>query len=362
MASRTIKNQISSVFKGKKWRLHVIYWTLLALIFFFQYRSVAMAKTIPTIYAIDISITRFITLIILCYTFLFFVLPLYRPSKLIYFWISLISLVILADCLQVILAKLVLTQFPTLNVMPGMDFMSLLAKYSFVLIALFCFFIAAFYFQDIYDRQREIQLLAKFKTEKIALESSFLKSQVNPHFLFNTLNNIYALSLKKSDQTAVIIERLESLLQYMLFECKADLVLLSQEFTFTNSYIALEKLRHRDDQCTVTMNITGEDTGQYIAPLLLINFLENAFKHGTKASFGKSWINMDIQIHPGGLHFLLQNSKPLQVSLTQPISEYTGGIGLKNVKRRLEILYPGKHTLSISEKKDRFEVDLTLSF
>ncbi|TDO23952.1 sensor histidine kinase [Pedobacter duraquae] len=362
MASLTIKNQISSVFKGKKWRLHVIYWTLLAVVFYFQYKAALVAPKYPLAYTMEVSLSRFLTLILLCYSFLFFVMPLYRPKKLIYFWISLILLVFLADCLQVVFVKLILLQFPSLNPIPDTAFLSMLGKYIFALIALFSFFIAAFYFQDIYDRQREIQVLAKFKTEKIALESSFLKSQVNPHFLFNTLNNIYALSLKKSEQTAVIIERLESLLHYMLFECKADLVLLAQEFTFTNSYIALEKLRHRDDQCTVTMNVEGEVKDQYIAPLLLINFLENAFKHGTKASFGKSWINMDIKVSAGGLHFLLQNSKPLQVSLTQPISEYTGGIGLKNVKRRLEILYPGKHTLSITEKKDRFEVDLTLSF
>jgi len=362
LALFTIKNQIAAVFKGKKWRLHVIYWTLLAAIFYFQYQSALANPKMPIAFLLQVSIVRFAALLILCYSFLFFIMPLYRPSKRLYFWINLFFLILVVDFLQVFSTKLIMVQFPQLAAIPHMDFMTLLSRYSFTLIALFSFFIAAFYFQDIYDRQREIQLLARFKTEKIALESSFLKSQINPHFLFNTLNNIYALSLKKSEQTAVIIERLESLLYYMLFECKADLVLLSQEFTFTDSYIALEKLRHRDDQCVVTMNITGEVTDQYIAPLLLINFLENAFKHGTKASFGKSWINMDIDVLPGGLHFLLQNSKPLQVSLTQPISEYTGGIGLKNVRRRLEILYPGRHNLSITEKKDRFEVDLNITF
>lgn len=243
-----------------------------------------------------------------------------------------------------------------------MDFWSILKDQSFTFVILFTFFIAFYYFRDIFVRQREIQLLAKFKTEKIALESSFLKSQVNPHFLFNTLNNIYALSLKKSEQTPVIIERLESLLHYMLYECKADFVRLSDEFTFTNSYIALEKLRHREDQCVVTVNINGEVNIQRIAPLLLINFLENAFKHGTKTSFGKSWINMEVTVAHHSMHFVLQNSKPLQILIRQPNAEYTGGIGLKNVKRRLEILYPGKHSLQIKDLKDRFEVDLTVNF
>jgi len=273
------------------------------------------------------------------------------------------GLVLFWYALQIFFIKELLLYFPQISGLPEMQITALISRYSFNFVVLFAFFIAFYYFMDIYERQRELQLLAKFKTEKIALESSFLKSQVNPHFLFNTLNNIYALSLKKSGQTPVIIDRLESLLHYMLYDCKADMVLLADEFTFTDSYIALEKLRHRDDRCIVTVNVEGNVANQYIAPLLLINFLENAFKHGTKTSFGKSWITMNVSVNKDFMHFNLQNSKPLMISGNkQPIDEYRGGIGLKNVKRRLEILYPEKHKLSISNIKDRFEVDLVLSF
>jgi two-component system LytT family sensor kinase len=149
------------------------------------------------------------------------------------------------------------------------------------------------------------------------------------------------------------------LLHYMLYECKVDLVPLQNEFTFTDSYIALEKLRHKEDQCTVTVEIKGDVGHKKIAPLLLINFLENAFKHGTKSSFGKSWINLDIDINDDTIHFRLQNSKPFNM-VGQAISEYKGGIGLANVKRRLEILYPQRHQLAITNLKDRFEVDLSI--
>lgn len=342
--------------------LHLLYWSVIAIVFYLQVNAAAKAGKYPYTYLLEASFIRIICLFLLCYCFVLFIIPQYRQHNKSFFWPVLLFAIGFWDLLHVILVWIVVLYTPALSHRADLDFKSLFMRQSPSFAILFVFFIAFYYFRDIFVRQREIQLLAKFKTEKIALESSFLKSQVNPHFLFNTLNNIYALSLKKSAQTPVIIEKLESLLHYMLYECKADYVKLSDEFTFTNSYIALEKLRHRDDQCIVTINIKGDIQHQNIAPLLLINFLENAFKHGTKASFGKSWINMEVVVEANSMHFVLQNSKPLQLSAMQPISEYTGGIGLKNVKRRLEILYPGKHKLLISDQKDRFNVDLTVNF
>ncbi|WP_316821958.1 sensor histidine kinase [Pedobacter gandavensis] len=248
-----------------------------------------------------------------------------------------------------------------MSVKPEFSFQILLEKHFMLYMFISTVFIAFYYFIDIYDRQKEIKRLEHFKSEKIELESRFLKSQVNPHFLFNTLNNIYALSLKKSERTPIIIERLESLLHYMLYECKEELVNLDDEFTFTNSYVALEKLRHNEEQCTITTSIKGQTEGRKIAPLLLINFLENAFKHGTKTSLGNSWINMEIEVLENELHFKLQNSKPAHAS-PQVFSEYQGGIGLKNVKRRLEILYPRRHKLNINNAPDYFEIYLILNF
>lgn len=249
---------------------------------------------------------------------------------------------------------------PAINGNPDYTFMRILNRNFGNFFVPLTVFIAFYYFIDIYDQQKGIRNLEQFKRQKIALESSFLKSQVNPHFLFNTLNNIYALSLKKSEQTQVIIEKLESLLHYMLYECKSDFVPLENEFTFANSYIALEKLRHKEDQITVTVNIKGGSKDKQIAPLLLINFLENAFKHGTKTSFGQSWINMDIETKDDTVHFKLQNSKPFNQH-GQAITEYKGGIGLKNVQRRLEILYPKRHQLTINNAKDKFEIDLIIN-
>lgn len=359
MDSTVNKSRISQVFGGYGWLLHALYWSGLILSQIVLYKSAVFDLSIPFFYKFLCALLSVITLAVLCYTFVFALLPWYPRANPVYFWLTLFALILSLHAGWAGLSGAIIHLYPGHQ---QLTFGTLFTSGFFRITVSFAIFISFYYFRDIYVRQQDIQMLTKFKTEKIALESSFLKSQVNPHFLFNTLNNIYALSLKGSAQTAVIIDKLESLMHYMLYDCKADFVSLEEEFNFNNSYIALEKLRHRDEQCVVTVNTEGEFDGQQIAPLLLINFLENAFKHGTKASFGKSWINMDIHIGRESLQLILENSKPLRTSPAQPISEYNGGIGLKNVKRRLEIIYPGKHHLSISDLKDRFRVELNLNF
>ncbi|WP_316788380.1 sensor histidine kinase [Pedobacter frigoris] len=363
MANLSLKQQISNNFSNYKWFLHLLFWLSISGISIFQMFNTGMFKLTgtPADFIPYLSfIFKLITALLACYGFQFMVMPVYRRSKSL-FWVLIFLLLIFIFLLQVVLIKLLYLGLSNQPTAVSASFISIISANLPRYMLVFFFFVSLYYFVDIHDQQKEIQKLARFKTQKIALESSFLKSQVNPHFLFNTLNNIYALSLKKSDQTQIVIERLESLLKYMLYECKADLVPLDNEFTFTNSYIALEKLRHKEEECKVTVQITGDTTNKKIAPLLLINFLENAFKHGTKSSFGKSWINMDVNISPRFIHFRLQNSKPFRPS-GQAITEYKGGIGLKNVQRRLEILYPDRHRLNINNLKDRFEIDLLINF
>ncbi|RZK78607.1 MAG: hypothetical protein EOO92_10795 [Pedobacter sp.] len=361
MANSSSPYQIS--LKQYRWVLHLLFWMVLIYTFYYQMNSLGYFKNpkIPTQLAYGVFAMKVTIMIGMCYTFQFLVMPYHRKGKKYLYWISLAALLLLTFLLQIALIKLVIMDLPIAKTSADLQFGTLALANISSFILLFSTFLAFYYFVDIYDQQKEIKQLEHYKTQKIALESSFLKTQVNPHFLFNTLNNIYALSLKKSAQTKVIIERLESLLHYMLYECKADLVPLANEFKFTDSYISLEKLRHKEDQCSIDVSITGDPQQHMIAPLLLINFLENAFKHGTKSSFGKSWIAMDIVIKANSMHFKLQNSKPFE-AVGQAIIEYKGGIGLKNVKRRLEILYPKRHTLKLNNAKDRFEVDLFINF
>lgn len=357
------KQHLSQIFSNYRWLLHCLFWTLfLGLVCLVVVKSQLFSNPrFPAPFPI-VSITTFCMVMFLqSYTLLFFIFPLLKREKKYIFWLSLTGVFLCWFLICIVIIKLVISTIPLMTVRPELGWLNLFSNHLWLYLFVSSTFIAFYYFVDIYDRQKEIQKLEGFKSEKIELESRFLKSQVNPHFLFNTLNNIYALSLKKSERTPIIIERLESLLKYMLYECKEDLVMLDDEFNFTNSYIALEKLRHKEGQCTITTTIKGETAGCKIAPLLLINFLENAFKHGTKTSFGKSWINMEIEVLKKELHFKLKNSKP-EGAIHQVFSEYQGGIGLKNVKRRLEILYPRRHKLTIHNAPDHFEVYLILNF
>lgn len=361
MANSIFNQQASRTFRNYRWILHLAFWLILVLSFSLSY--INNNSQLTTTYSKPIILTnfiiRFIIFFLVAYSFLFYVVPLSKKPKKYIYWLSFAGVLIFWFLLQTTILTLIFSNYQYIPGKMDHSFMGLAMRYYSSYLLFLCAFISFYYFVDIYDQQKSLKKLQQYKTQKIALESSFLKSQVNPHFLFNTLNNIYALSMKKSEQTKVIIERLESLLHYMLYECKADVVPLENEFTFTDSYIALEKLRHKEDQCTVTVEINGDVGRKKIAPLLLINFLENAFKHGAKSSFGKSWINLNIDITEDTIHFRLQNSKPFNM-VGQPISEYKGGIGLANVKRRLEILYPERHQLAITNLKDRFEIDLSI--
>ena len=190
--------------------------------------------------------------------------------------------------------------------------------------------------------------------EKVEAELKLLKSQIHPHFLFNTLNNLYALALEKSDQTPEVILKLSELLDYMLYECNQPLVLLEKDIEMLRNYIALESLRY-GDRLNLTFEIEGDIRGMQIAPLLLLPFIENSFKHGAGKIGNRSRIDIRIAIHSDVLNASISNS----VS-TEKIEHQAPGLGLENVRKRLELLYPEKHTLAISQSDDQYSVSLNL--
>jgi hypothetical protein len=189
--------------------------------------------------------------------------------------------------------------------------------------------------------------------EKVTAELQLLKAQVHPHFLFNTLNNIYSFSLEHSPKTPGLIVKLSSLLSYMLYDCKAEQVLLEKEIEVMKAYIDLEKERYAN-RLEISVNIEGDIKDKYIAPLLLLPFLENAFKHGTAEQLEKPWLSMDLAVKQNTLRCKIVNSKNEFV----PVSEK--GIGIQNVKKRLSFLYPDRHELKLSDEGDFFVVSLLL--
>ena len=207
-----------------------------------------------------------------------------------------------------------------------------------------------------YENERLAQDLARLNTET---ELKYLKSQINPHFLFNSLNSIYALSLKKSDLAPELILKLSDILRYILYEGSEKKVSLAQEVKYLQSFLELEKVRH-GDRMALDIKIEGELEENEIAPMLLIPFVENSFKHGLGKDKAGGFVRVRLEAHDRQLNFSIANSKPKNGHRLSNEKGYTGGIGLKNVKKRLNLLYPNKHKLTVSDTENEFDVSLQL--
>ncbi len=195
----------------------------------------------------------------------------------------------------------------------------------------------------------------QIEKEKLVTELSFLKSQINPHFLFNTLNNIYSLALIKSDATAGAVLKLSSIMRYVLDETKHDWVPLEKEIEFLNHYIDLQKVR-LTEKMSIKFLVSGEIEDEQIAPLILIPFVENAFKYGVSTK-EPAEIFLDLKAHDSKISFYVKN----KIFKSENGNNDNTSIGLKNTKRRLELLYPEKYTLSVSEENQHFVVNLILN-
>ncbi|MBD2766911.1 sensor histidine kinase [Hymenobacter sp. BT664] len=190
------------------------------------------------------------------------------------------------------------------------------------------------------------------RQEKNAIELSFLKAQLNPHFLFNTLNNLYGLALTEPVRMPDALLKLAELMRYMLYESNETLVELVQEIDYLNSYIALEKLRH-DGGVYVDFTVEGNINGYQIAPLLLISFVENAFKHGSIDN-PQQPVELRLTARGGQLTFSSHNQ------IVRKNKDQVGGVGLQSVQRRLTLLYPGQHQLTITQEAGCFHCSLEL--
>jgi two-component system, LytTR family, sensor kinase len=190
--------------------------------------------------------------------------------------------------------------------------------------------------------------------ERQAGELALLKSQVNPHFLFNTLNNIYSLVYHKSAEAPEAVMKFSSIMRYVLYESKAEKVLLEKEIEYLNSYIELQKLRIKEPEF-VTFKTEGIISDILIAPMLLIPFVENAFKHADREN--QKGISILLSVVDRQIQYEVTNYKAKDA---QNSDKTFGGIGLTNIRRRLELIYPGRHLLEISEENNQYKVKLLI--
>jgi two-component system, LytTR family, sensor histidine kinase AlgZ len=200
-------------------------------------------------------------------------------------------------------------------------------------------------------KQKEIE------NERLLAELNFLKAQINPHFLFNTLNNLYYLAYTQSPNTTEVIAKLSQMMRYMIYDSNYLQVPLTKEIEYMRNYISLERLR-LNDQIPITFSTQGNVEGVLIAPLIFITFLENAFKHGVSNNDKNAFVKIDMQLEGKQCIYTVENSK---LASTKPESEEKSGIGLQNLKRRLDLSYPDRYILKTEDKPDRYFVQLNIT-
>ncbi|MBK9014067.1 MAG: histidine kinase [Saprospiraceae bacterium] len=205
-----------------------------------------------------------------------------------------------------------------------------------------------------YTRRKEKEM-AVLRSEKLETELKFLKSQVNPHFLFNALNNIYTLAVLKSDAAPENILKLSGLLRYVLYDCKEATVPLGKEIGYLRDFIGLNLLKDSRG-LNVKTSLDESRPNLRIAPMLFIPFVENAFKHSKIEDLEHGWMDIQLQTEESAVSFTVKNSVP-QGGFTK---DKAGGIGLENVRRQLELLYPGRHELKVEQREKEFAVYLKI--
>ena len=195
------------------------------------------------------------------------------------------------------------------------------------------------------------------ENEKLFAELNFLKAQINPHFLFNTLNNLYYLAYTQSPNTMEVIEKLSQMMRYMIYDTNAARVPLSKEITYMENYISLEKLR-LNNEVPIMFAVHGNTAGVLIVPLIFITFLENAFKHGVSNNNPQAWVKINVELQNKNCIYTVANSK---IKGHNPLTGEKSGVGLQNVKRRLDLSYPNSYFLEVSDTPDEYAVELKLT-
>jgi len=316
-------------------------------IYFF--RNVELYKSITI--ALTFSSYSVLAEIIFTYLIVYWLIPKFFTANKKTF----ITLLIILSILLVIAQSPVYIQWFKLEELPKYSFVltwecvMIISSMSHMICGLF---IACRLFKNYYLKMEEREILIN---ENALAEMQLLKAQVHPHFLFNTLNNIYSFARKKSPDAGDLVLKLSDTLKYMINDCEAPFVPLQKEIKLLQDYIGLEKVRY-GDRLNMELVIKGVYQHQFIAPLLLIPFVENCFKHGASKMLKHPWIKMKIIVEESTLYMYLSNGKPLQ-AISQ---KGKNGIGLRNVKERLKLLYPGQHELTIDSTADEFSVQLQL--
>ena len=281
---------------------------------------------------------------IICYLFLplFF----YKGRSILFFALSALAVIIAILIEELILEKIF---FPDTR---GMVFTGVF--FNFIrMLPMIMIFVGFKFAWDAVQQRREI---ASLQSTVVSSQLDFLKSQIHPHFLFNSLNNLYSFALESSKRTPEIILQLSSILRYMLYDCKSERVQLSEEVKFLDDFVRLHELQI-EGRGKVSFSVEGDTSNKNIAPLIFVPFIENAFKHSANSMSDDIDISISLHIMSSDLHFICRNVYSEQAV----VADSAKGIGLQNIVKRLDLMYPSRYELNITSEDKVYLVDLKLS-
>ncbi len=360
------KEQIRLLFSNNKIWIQLLIWLLSGAVFFidnlnFNAGTYEVSNaTSPDIFSLQYSkgviVFSFFTAIVLNILLLVWIIPYSKYKLKSSYTKAFVFFEILFYFLLIFFIGILNTIFK------GWHFLSNIYSASTLIFGFQISFLSVLYFIDLYNKQKVLFNYQQAKEKRKEAETQFLSAQVNPHFLFNTLNNIYSLTLQDNEATKnkalESIEKLQALITYMHHEGKAEWIELKTEIDFIKSYLQLESLRIKEENLDLSFEIIGDIHEKKIAPLLLINFVENAFKHGANLTKEKPKIHLSITAQPKKIIFNIKNNKKQEPKTK--LQQAIGGIGLKNVKTRLALIYKNNYRLKIKNGKNDFEVNLIL--
>lgn len=331
--------------------LHIIFWYLSSWFFYILIHG-GIDKNLDYWSSFSKIIIWFAPIIIFSYINLILLIPKYLKTKKYWTYIFWLVINISAFAFLMVLDKLVLLNEPIFRSY------RIEAVYAFSWIFIFgglAFIMKIvrewFRIQDITIKLKEVQ------KQKLEAELSALKAQLNPHFLFNTLNNIYSLSLDKSDRAPELILKLADLMNYTLYECNDENIPISKEIEFIKNYIELEKIR-LNNEIKIHFDVIGHYEDCKIAPLLFIPFIENTFKHGINQRPTNPYIDIIFDFSDKKMiRFTIENSKPESLEM----KNNSKGIGIENVRKRLDLLYKNRYEFNIKNSLEKYKVDLKIA-
>lgn len=356
-----------SFFLNERWGFqisilhHVIFWTV-----YFIFNTLRWGSYYNDyIYSLKANLLGFPIHMALCYFTIYFLIPKFIYNRKFFFFILLlISSIFLMVFLKYELTYLLISN----NVWPEGPEETSNFSFNYILVMMLgelyvISFVTAI--KIIIDWMSENKRAAKLEKTQLETELRFLRSQISPHFFFNTLNNIYSLSLSKSNKTPETILKLSELMRYLLYETKPSLQCLKKEINCIQNYLDLEKIRY-GEKLGVKLKVEGDTENKKLAPMLLIPFIENAFKHGAHKSIKEAVIKIDLIIKNDILYFRICNSLPKPEEIVTFYTQHhedlpSGGIGIANVRKRLSLGYNKEdYDLKITEEETKFLVDLKL--